>query len=73
MLLIISEWLREINGAFSFLRVLGYITVRCGLAIILAFSISLLIGGPLIRLLKRLGAGQRIRKSEGEDGEFEFG
>ena len=67
MLVFIADWLRENYESLSFLRVFQFITVRAMLAIIGAFILSLLIGGPLIRLLKRLNVGQQIRKSEGKD------
>jgi len=54
------------DSPFSFLRVLEYISVRAGLALIFSFLFCLLLGPAMIRMLKRMQAIQYIRKSEGE-------
>ncbi len=46
---------------FSFLRLLGYITLRAGLAATIAFALSLALGGRVIRKLISLKVGQPIR------------
>jgi len=56
----------QANGAewaetFSFLRLLGYITFRAGLAATLAFALTLALGGRVIRKLISLKVGQPIR------------
>ncbi|MDB4290483.1 phospho-N-acetylmuramoyl-pentapeptide-transferase [bacterium] len=49
---------------FSFFRLLGYITLRAGLAATIAFSLSLFLGGRVIRKLISLKVGQPIRTAE---------
>lgn len=49
---------------FSFLRLLGYITLRAGLATIFAFLLSLVIGPRVIRKLISLKVGQPLRTAE---------
>lgn len=49
---------------FSFLRLLGYITLRAGLAAGLAFGLSLVLGPRLIRKLISLKVGQPLRTAE---------
>lgn len=49
---------------FSFLRLLGYITVRGGLATLIAFLLSLAIGEKVIRKLISLKVGQPLRTAE---------
>ncbi len=56
----------QVNGAewaetFSFLRLLGYITLRAGFAATLAFALTLALGGRVIRKLISLKVGQPIR------------
>lgn len=49
---------------FSFLRLFGYITVRAGLATLIAFILSLAIGERVIRKLISLKVGQPLRTAE---------
>ena len=49
---------------FSFLRLLGYITVRAGLATIISFLLTLFIGERVIRKLISLKVGQPLRTAE---------
>jgi phospho-N-acetylmuramoyl-pentapeptide-transferase len=49
---------------FSFLRLFGYITVRAGLATVLAFLLTLGIGRRVIRKLISLKVGQPLRTEE---------
>lgn len=49
---------------FSFLRILQYITVRAGLATLVAFLITLLVGERVIRKLISLKVGQPLRTAE---------
>ena len=55
------------EGPLSFLRVFGYITVRAGLALAVAFVFCIMAGPRLIDYLKKLQAIQYIRNSEGKD------
>ena len=54
-------------GDASTLRVLSYITVRAGLALALAFVLSVLLGPRLIAFLQKLQAIQAIRNDVGKD------
>jgi len=62
-------WLSELKAGaewaetFSFLRLLGYITVRAGLACLLTFNISVMMGPWVIRKLISLKVGQPIRSA----------
>jgi phospho-N-acetylmuramoyl-pentapeptide-transferase len=49
---------------FSFLRLLGYITLRAGLAAAMAFGLSLALGPRIIRKLISLKVGQPLRTAE---------
>ncbi len=49
---------------FSFLRLLGYITVRAGLATVISFLLTLAIGERVIRKLISLKVGQPLRTAE---------
>ena len=49
---------------FSFLRLLGYITLRAGLAAAIAFGLSLALGPRIIRKLISLKVGQPLRTAE---------
>ena len=51
-------------GTFSFLRILGYISVRAGLATLIAFVLTLLIGERVIRKLISMKVGQPLRTAE---------
>ena len=55
-----SDWAET----FSFLRILGYISVRAGLATLLAFLLTLLIGERVIRKLISMKGGQPLRTAE---------
>lgn len=63
-------WLNEFKAGaewaqtFSFLRLLGYITIRAGLACLLTFNISVIFGPWVIRKLISLKVGQPIRSAE---------
>jgi phospho-N-acetylmuramoyl-pentapeptide-transferase len=50
--------------SFSFLRLFGYITVRAGMATLLAFLLTLLMGRRVIRKLISLKVGQPLRTEE---------
>lgn len=49
---------------FSFLRILGYITIRAGLACVLTFCLSVFFGPRVIRMLVSLKVGQPIRSAQ---------
>lgn len=49
---------------FSFLRLLGYITVRAGLATAISFLLTLFIGERVIRKLISMKVGQPLRTAE---------
>lgn len=55
-----SDWAET----FSFLRILGYISVRAGLATMIAFLLTLLIGERVIRKLISMKVGQPLRTAE---------
>lgn len=63
-------WLSELKAGaewaetFSFLRLLGYITVRAGLACLLTFNLCVLFGPWVIQKLISLKVGQPIRSAE---------
>jgi phospho-N-acetylmuramoyl-pentapeptide-transferase len=63
-------WLFEVlagtNHPPQWLRTMQYITVRAAAALVVAFVVSVLLGGRTIELLRRLKAGQPIRDSKGE-------
>lgn len=50
--------------SFSFLRLFGYITVRAGMATLIAFLLTLLIGRRVIRKLISMKVGQPLRTEE---------
>ncbi len=60
MLYYLHEW----TDWFSPLRIFQYITFRAFAAAGTAFFISLLLGSPMIRLLRRMNVGQQVRKEE---------
>ncbi|MFT6180017.1 MAG: phospho-N-acetylmuramoyl-pentapeptide-transferase [Akkermansiaceae bacterium] len=71
MLYWIFEFWRDADKAgaawaenFSFLRLLGYITVRAGLATAISFLLTLAIGERVIRKLISLKVGQPLRTAE---------
>lgn len=49
---------------FSFLRLFGYITVRAGLATVIAFLLTLCVGRKVIRKLISMKVGQPLRTEE---------
>lgn len=49
---------------FSFLNLFGYITVRAGLATLIALALNLMLGNKVIRKLISLKVGQPIRTAE---------
>lgn len=49
---------------FSFLNLFGYITVRAGLATLIALGLNLMLGNKVIRKLISLKVGQPIRTAE---------
>lgn len=58
MILLISEWLGQLDTGFDVLR---YVTLRSIMAALTALLISLLIGPRLIRFLTRESIGQQVR------------
>lgn len=71
MLYWIYEFWRDADKAgaawaenFSFLRLLGYISVRAGLSALIAFLLTLAIGEKVIRKLISLKVGQPLRTAE---------
>ena len=63
MLLLFSHWLKSVFPKIEHLGFFRYITVRSALALALAFGVSMVAGPFVIRLLKRLRAGGRIRRA----------
>lgn len=64
------EWLLRTwqpAGELSFLNVGGYVTVRAGAALLLAFVLSVLFGPRTIAWLRAKKIGQHIRKVTGEN------
>ncbi|MGB0991669.1 MAG: phospho-N-acetylmuramoyl-pentapeptide-transferase [Akkermansiaceae bacterium] len=67
---IYQYWLEELKAgaewadSLSALRILGYITVRAGLACVLTFIASVMLGPWVIRKLVSLKVGQPIRSAE---------
>lgn len=57
-------FLSQLQELFSPLRILRYVTVRSLGAAGTAFVLCLVIGGPLIRRLRRMGIGQQVRREE---------
>lgn len=57
-------YLHELTDWYSPLRIFQYITFRAFAASGTAFFISLALGGPMIRLLRRRKVGQQVRKEE---------
>jgi phospho-N-acetylmuramoyl-pentapeptide-transferase len=55
MLYLIHKHALEQHAMTLLLNLFGYITFRAGMAAVMSIVLSLLIGGPLIRLLHRLG------------------
>lgn len=51
-------------NTFSFLRLFGYITVRAGLATVIAFLLTLCVGRKVIRKLISMKVGQPLRTEE---------
>jgi phospho-N-acetylmuramoyl-pentapeptide-transferase len=66
VILFLSQLLAN-DGALSFLRVMDYITVRAGLALVVAFLLSVLLGPAVIGRLRSLLMVQHIRHSDGEN------
>jgi phospho-N-acetylmuramoyl-pentapeptide-transferase len=56
--------LYPLHGVVSFFNLFRYITFRASMAALTAFSISLVLGPPVIRALKRLKIGENVRKEE---------
>ena len=61
MIYYLAQWLRQYFSGFRFFT---YITVRFGLAVATALLASLVLGPPVIRLLRKLKVGQSIRNEE---------
>lgn len=57
------RWLYPLAGEFPPFNVFRYITFRTAMAAVTALVFTLLLGGPMIRLLKRLQVGQSIREA----------
>jgi len=58
MMLLLSDWLGQLDSGFEVLR---YVTLRSIMAALTALLISLLIGPRLIRFLTRESIGQQVR------------
>jgi phospho-N-acetylmuramoyl-pentapeptide-transferase len=67
LLLLLDKLVQTFPGSETLARILGYITVRCTVALVLAFLIAVVCGRPVIRLLARLRAGQFVRRAYSED------
>lgn len=61
-------YLHQLTEWYSPLRIFQYITVRAFAAAGTAFVLSLLLGPPLIRHLRRWKIGQQVRKEDVEIG-----
>ncbi len=61
MLLELVDWLRELFGSIPAEGMMRGITFRAGMAIILSLLISMVFGGRIIRLLRRLQIGESVR------------
>lgn len=57
------RWLYPLAGEFPPFNVFRYITFRTAMAAVTALVFTLLLGGPMIRLLKRLQIRQSIREA----------
>ncbi|MFN2386970.1 MAG: phospho-N-acetylmuramoyl-pentapeptide-transferase [Thermoanaerobaculia bacterium] len=57
------RWLYPLAGEFPPFNVFRYITFRTAMAAVTALVFTLLLGGPMIRLLKRRQIGQAIRET----------
>ncbi|HIE11714.1 MAG TPA: phospho-N-acetylmuramoyl-pentapeptide-transferase [Kiritimatiellae bacterium] len=57
-------FLSQLQELFSPLRILRYVTLRSLGAAGTAFVLCLVVGGPLIRRLQRMGIGQQVRREE---------
>jgi len=58
---VLYAWLMSLRDAFGPLNIVRYITVRAAAAGGLAIVLVLLLGPPLIRLVRRLNIGQNVR------------
>ncbi len=61
MLINLVEWLQKWLGDVPGAGLFQYITFRAGLAVILSLVISMLFGGRIIRMLRRLQVGETVR------------
>lgn len=61
MLIKLVEWLNEIFGKIPGSGLFQYITFRAGVATILSLIISMVLGGRIIRYLRRLQIGETVR------------
>jgi len=61
MLIELIDWLTSIYGELPGAGLFNYITFRAGLAIILSLIISMLLGGRIIKFLKKLQIGESVR------------
>lgn len=57
----LAHWLTSLSTQFRPLNLFRYITFRAAMGGALAIVLTLLLGGPLIRLVRRLQIGQNIR------------
>ncbi len=61
MLIELADWLATVYPDFPGLGLFRYISFRAGVAVILSLIISMIFGGRIIRLLKRLQVGESVR------------
>jgi len=61
MLIELADWLATVFPDFPGLGLFRYISFRAGVAVILSLIISMVFGGRIIRLLKRLQVGESVR------------
>ncbi len=70
MLISLFEWISANFGDFPGSNLLGFLSVRAGIAIIISLLISMVTGGRIIRYLRRQQMGETIRDL-GLDGQQE--
>jgi len=59
---VLYRWLTALEPALSFLNLFRYITFRAAMAGVTSIVLCLLLGPVLIRLMRRLQMGQRVRE-----------
>jgi len=67
LLLLLNKLTETLPGFEGLARILSYISVRSSLAFVGAFLIGVAAGKPVIAMLRRLRAGQSIRRTRGDD------